>query len=244
MARGNGDWEAALIGGAAEFGIELSAGELAAYRAHLDLLLEHNERAALTSITGPAEIAIKHYLDSLTCLLVRDIGPGERVADVGSGAGFPGIVLAIARPHAHYLLVEAKQKRAVFLGLATEALGLDNVTVLPGRAEDLGRDASYRETCDLVLSRAVAPLPALLEYCVPLARVGGHVLALKGPDARRELGQSGPALDRLGASVAETRGFSLPQGAGDRVLILVEKTRPTPSGYPRRAGRPTKRPLG
>ncbi len=243
MARGNTDWHTVLLEGAAELGIEIGEGQLAGYRAHLELLLEHRERASLISVREPSGLAVKHYLDSLTCLLVREIAPGERVADVGSGAGFPGLVLAIARPHAHYLLIEATKKRAAFLDLAAGRLGLGNVIVLAGRAEAFGRDPEHRESYDLVVSRAVAPLPVLLEYGLPLTRVGGHFLALKGPAAREELERSDPALGDLGGRVAQTRELRLPEGAGDRILILVEKSHPTPSRYPRRPGIPSKRPI-
>ena len=233
----------ALLSGARELGIHIAEPQLFAYQTHLRLLRAHNRRAGLTAITDPVEIAIKHFLDSLTCLLARDIAPGERVADVGSGAGFPGLVLAIARPQASYTLIEATKKRTAFLRLAAEALALTNTTLLAGRAEQAGRNPDHREAYDLVLSRALAPLPVLLEYCLPLAHLGGHCLAQKGPGAEEELDHSGPALRTLGGALSEVRTFSLPRNMGARTLILVEKTAPTPARYPRRPGIPAKRPL-
>jgi 16S rRNA (guanine527-N7)-methyltransferase len=237
-------WQQALVEGAAALGVETPARALGPYQRHYELVLLHNARAGLTTLTEPAEVAIKHFLDSLTCLLARDIAPGERVADVGSGAGFPGLVLAVARPAASFTLIESSQKRARFLEQTAEALGLANVSVVPARAETAGRQAEHRERHQLAVSRAVAALPVLLEYCLPLVRVGGQVLAYKGPEAEQELKDSGEALARLGGRVAETRRLRLPRDMGERVLVLVEKVAPTPCGYPRRPGVPARRPLG
>jgi 16S rRNA (guanine527-N7)-methyltransferase len=236
-------WNRAVLDGAAALGLEVGSRELAAWRMHFELVMEHRKRAALTSLSDPADIAIKHYLDSLTCLLVRDIAPDERVADIGSGAGFPGLVLAIARRHASYVLAEATRKRAAFLEIAVSALGLENVTVAAARAEEMGRDPEHRERYDLVLSRAVAPLPVLLEYCLPLVRLGGQFLAQKGPEAPNELEEAGRTLAALGGRVGRTQSLTLPQQRGERVLILVEKAEATPPRYPRRPGIPAKRPL-
>jgi 16S rRNA (guanine527-N7)-methyltransferase len=237
------EWQDSLAGGAAELGLQIDEEQRAAYRLHFELLLAHNERAALTSLSDPGDIAVRHYLDSLTCLLARDIGPGERVADVGSGAGFPGIVLAVARPDASYQLIESTRKRAAFLRTAVQALGLHYVSITAARAEETGQDPDHRECYDLVLSRAVAPLPVLLEYCLPLLRVGGQFLGQKGPEAQKELDHSGPALSALGGQVGQLRSLSLPRQAGRRVLIVIEKTEPTPAKFPRRPGIPAKRPL-
>jgi len=233
----------ALLSGAAELGLPLPAADLAAYRAHFALLLAHNARAGLTSLTNPGEIAIKHSLDSLTCLLAREIAPGETVADLGSGGGFPGMVLAVARPEARFALVDSSAKHTAFLRLTAEALSLRNVEIITARAEDFGRQPDRRECHDLVVSRALAPLPVLLEYCLPLARVGGQVLAMKGPEAEVELAASGVALETLGGRPLATLRLALPQDLGDRVLLLFEKVAPTPPRYPRRPGIPAKRPL-
>lgn len=236
------DWQRALRQGADEFNIALPEASLDRYQAYLDLLLAHNRRASLTAITDPAEIAIKHFLDSLACLQIRDIAPGERVADIGSGAGFPGLVLAIARP-AHYTLIEATKKRAAFLQRAAEALGLPNMIVVPSRAEELGQSPDHRESYHLVLSRAVAPLAVLLEYGLPLTRLSGHFIAYKGPAVDQELNGCGNALQTLGGRVAGILRFALPREMGRRTLIQVEKTAPSPPRYPRRPGIPAKRPL-
>jgi 16S rRNA (guanine527-N7)-methyltransferase len=236
-------WSCLLAQTSSALGLTLSPAQLTAFDHLRRLLLEHNARAGLTAITHPEEIAIKHFLDSLTGLLLRDISPGERVADIGSGTGFPGLVLAVARPAAHYTLVESTRKRAAFLQLAAEALHLSNVSVIAERAELVGRRPHHREAYHLTTSRAVAPLPVLLEYCLPLTRPGGHLIAYKGPEGEEELENSRAALSVLGSRIASTRRLALPLGMGERLLLLIEKISPTPDKYPRRPGLPTRRPL-
>jgi len=238
------EWESALREGAAELGLTISEEAAGAYRQHFALLLAHNRRAGLTTITDPAEIAVKHFLDSLTALLVADIGAGDRAADVGSGGGFPGVVLAAARPQGCYLLIEANQRRAGFLVKLTAELCLREVSVVRGRAEEVGREPGHRGKYDWVLGRAVAPMPTLLEYCLPLARVGGAVVAHKGPEAEEEMAGSAVALEKLGGRARAMERLSLPRGMGERVLVVVEKTGETPEAYPRRPGIPRRRPLG
>lgn len=239
----DGEWRTILRESAIALSLPLSEAELDSFVAHYRLLLRENDRAGLTSITEPVAVAVKHFLDSLTGLLVREIAPHERVADIGSGAGFPGLVLAVVRPAAQYFLVEATGKKAAFLAAVMEALALRNVEIVSSRAEEVGRQASYRETCDLVVTRAVAPLPVVLEYGLPLTRVGGHLIAHKGPEAGREVADSGAALKALGGEVRRLKEVSLPRAMGERVLVLVEKTAPTPPAYPRRPGIPAKRPI-
>jgi 16S rRNA (guanine527-N7)-methyltransferase len=152
-------------------------------------------------------------------------------------------VLAVARPGAGYTLIESNQKRAYFLEEAINALHLDNSTALPERAERVGRDPAHRERCDLVLTRAVAPLPVSLEYALPLARVGGHCLAMRGPQALQDIERSDRALSELRGRIASTKDLSLPQSMGKRILLLIEKVGVTPDRYPRRPGIPAKRPL-
>jgi 16S rRNA (guanine527-N7)-methyltransferase len=231
----------ALASGAARLAIPITPQQLSLFSRHYSLLLARPAR--LTAITDPVHSAIKHFLDSLTALLIRDPQPGERVADIGSGAGFPGLVLAVARPHTSFTLIEAHQRRAAFLRQAAAALALANVTVIPDRVETIGHDPRHRERYHLVLARALAPMPVLLEYCLPLLRIGGHCLALKGPAGEAELRRSHRALITLGGHPAATRKLSLPDNMGERFLVLVTKTAPTPSRYPRRPGLPSKRPL-
>ncbi len=212
----------ALRAGAAQLGISLAREQEAAYQTHYALLLSHNPRAGLTTITDPVEAAVKHFLDSLAGLLLRDIAPGERVADIGSGGGFPGAALAVARPGAEFTLIESVGKRARFLTLVVERLGLDNVVVLHDRAEAAGRAAGHREKYDLVVARAVAPLPRLLKYALPLLRPGGRLLAYRG---RPESGTDAPPLPAKGrrARLLSTLPLELPQGMGRRTLLLIGK---------------------
>ena len=232
-----------LTSAAPDLGLEIASSHLDAYAAHYTLLLDRQAEAGLTSLTDPAEIAIKHFLDSLTCLLIGDIAPGETVADIGSGGGFPGLVLAVARPEATYTLIESNRKRASFLEEAAKALHLGNTTILRERAETAGRHPDHRDRYHLILSRAIAPLPVALEYALPLARVGGHCLAMKGPQAPDEIAKSDRALSELHGRIAQTKDLSLPHSMGRRTLLLIEKTAPTPDHYPRRPGLPAKRPL-
>jgi len=232
-----------LTSGAPELGLEIAPAHLDAYAAHYTLLLSHQAAAGLTSLTDPVEVAIKHFLDSLTCLLIRNIAEGEQVADIGSGGGFPGLVLAVARPEARYTLIESNRKRAAFLEAVVDALHLENTTILTERAETAGRHPDHRDRYHLVLSRAVAPLPVALEYALPLSRVGGHCLAMKGPQAPDEIEKSDRALSELRARIAKTKDLTLPHSMGNRTLLLIEKTAPTPDRYPRRPGLPAKRPL-
>jgi 16S rRNA (guanine527-N7)-methyltransferase len=232
-----------LTSTAPDLSLEIAPSHLDAFAAHYALLLAHQAEAGLTSLTDPTEVAIKHFLDSLTCLLIRDIAPAESVADIGSGGGFPGLVLAVARPEARYTLIESNRKRAAFLEEAVKALHLDNTTVLTERAETAGRHPDHRDAYHLILSRAVAPLSVALEYALPLARVGGHCLAMKGPHAPDEIAKSDRALSELHGRIAKTKDLFLPHSMGNRTLLLIEKTAPTPDRYPRRPGIPAKRPL-
>ena len=254
----NQSFNQALTEGATDLGLALTPAQLDLFSRHYAFLLGHRAHG-VTAITNPLGAAIKHFLDSLTALLIRDLRPGERVADIGSGAGFPGLVLAVARPQASYLLIESNLRRAALLRELIAALKLRNASVIAERAEALGRETGYRrlqpaippegsathhrEAYDLVVARALAPMPVLLEYCLPLVKVGGDCLALKGPAGQAELRRSQRALDLLGGQVTATRALSLPRGMGDRLLVLVSKVSPTPDRYPRRPGIPAKRPL-
>lgn len=235
-----------LLGeGARRWGLDLTSGMLAAFQTYYEELIAWNERANLTAITDYQEVQIKHFLDALSCLLVLEGLPIERWQhlDIGAGAGFPGLPLKIARPQMEFTLLEAKKKRVRFLQHLVERLGLSGIEIVRGRAEELGRQPEHRERYDLVLARAVATLPVLLEYALPLCRIGGTFLAQKGPDIKEELEASQVALKTLGGQVREVRGLELPHSMGRRNLVVVEKVAPTPEKYPRRPGVPGKRPL-
>jgi 16S rRNA (guanine527-N7)-methyltransferase len=235
-------------------GLQLPATRLARLEQYRDLLLASANEFNLTSLRDPKGIERRHIVESLSFgvflqergLLPRtgDEGPSvsRRVLDIGTGAGLPGIPLKVAWPEMHVTLLESVGKKCRFLERAAGALGLDDVTVIEGRAEDIGRDPAHRETYDLAVARAVAPLPVLLEYALPALRVGGHLAAPKGSAAASELAAASAALDALGGRLDGVAPFLPPHGLPQSVVI-VEKVAPTPDRYPRRAGVPSKRPL-
>ncbi|MBO8141057.1 MAG: 16S rRNA (guanine(527)-N(7))-methyltransferase RsmG [Firmicutes bacterium] len=206
-----------------EMGIDLEPGQSALLRRFWAMVLEQNARVNLTRITDDREAVLKHFVDSLTVLRAGVIHAGAKVADVGTGAGFPGVPLAIARPDVRVLLVEATGKRVKFLEGAVGALGLKNVEVLHERAEELARRTRGAGVADAVTARAVAPLYRLVAWCVPLLRAGGHLVAMKGPDVSEELGQAEQALGKAGARVAAVHRLELPGGAGGRTLLVIRR---------------------
>lgn len=223
-----------------KIGITLDDHQLKQFSLYGDLLVEWNEKVNLTSITEPKEIMVKHFLDSLT---LTQFVQGEQVADIGTGAGFPGVPLKIVFPHKNFSLVDSLAKRLDFLNEIIVKLSLDQVDTVHSRAEDFGRNPQYRGRYDTVVSRAVARLPVLLEYAIPTLKVGGVFLAAKGSQAEEEVLESAHALSALGARVKEVKNFNLGEGAEHRSIIIIEKIKQTPSQYPRKAGTPSKNPL-
>jgi 16S rRNA (guanine527-N7)-methyltransferase len=225
-------------------GIRLSPAQLAALELYERELIDWNLRFNLTAIDEPEKIRTKHFLDSLTCLMVmRDIAM-ERVIDVGTGAGFPGIPLKIVCPSMRLTLVESVGKKANFCRHVTELLGLTGVEVLQARAEEVGQMPAQREKYDWAIARAVSAMPVLAEYLLPLVRVGGRMLAMKGENAPGETHSAEHALRVLGGHLRRLVPVSLPGIADERYLVLVDKVAATPSGYPRRVGLPAKKPIG
>jgi 16S rRNA (guanine527-N7)-methyltransferase len=233
----------ALSQGAKELGVSLEQTHIAQFEAYCSMLLAWNKRMNLTAILEPKEIAVKHFLDSLALFREHQFTSGACVIDVGTGAGFPGIPLKIVRPDLKLVLLDSLQKRTHFLQAIVEQLSLSNVTVVHGRAEEMGRDAKYRESFDIALSRAVAPLNILVEFCLPFVRIGGYFLSLKGPEVQEEIMQAQIAISALGGSLKRTSSFSLPVSGDPRSLVLIEKIKDTPEKYPRRPGIPEKKPL-
>jgi 16S rRNA (guanine527-N7)-methyltransferase len=238
---------APLVDGAAALGMSLDDTQLDQFRRFRDLLLNANTRVNLTAITDPAEVVTRHFLDSLTCLLA--VEPNQRarplrLLDIGSGAGFPGIPLAIAFPNWRVTSLEATGKKARFQQEVVAALGLEYVTVLIGRAEEFSRKPEHRGKYDLVTARAVAALPTLLEYCCPFARVGGRISAPKKGDLADEVAAGAKAASLLGAKLLAPIPITIPPLADGRVLLVAEQRRTCPDQYPRPAGAPAKHPLG
>jgi 16S rRNA (guanine527-N7)-methyltransferase len=240
------EWRGLLRDGARNLGIDLTGAELDGFECYMSLLLDWNRRVNLTAITDPAEIAILHFFDSLTCLAAASFGPNARVIDVGSGAGLPGIPIAVVRPDLRLTLLESTRKKCRFLSDVASSLDLIGVSVDCRRAEDAGRDPLLRGTFDVAVSRAVADLAVLAELCLPFVKVGGLMLAMKGPRVEEEMEQARRACAILGGEIEFTRSFALPAPVepADRVVVGIRKISPTPDRYPRRAGMPAKRPLG
>ena len=203
-------------------------------------LMEWNGKMNLTAIKDGREITVKHFIDSLTPALTGRIPKNGTFVDVGSGAGFPGVPLTMLYPELGTILVDSLGKRVRFLQELTVALGV-TADCVHSRAEELGQ-TSYREQCDVVTARAVANLSVLCEYCLPLAKVGGVFLAMKGPEVEEELDAAGNALELLGGKVGEVYPFTLPDGSR-RNIIAIEKIAPTPKKYPRDAKKMKNNPL-
>lgn len=238
------DFLAVLEQGAAELGLALSSRQMEQCQTYLRLLLEWNQKINLTAITEEREIAVKHFLDALAGGQYVPWPAKGRVLDLGSGAGFPGLVLKIWRPEYEFLLVDAVQKKVNFLDRVIEELGLKGIAAVHGRAEEMGRREEHRERYDLVVARAVAALPTLAEFCLPLVSVGGCFCAFKGPQVEEELAPGEEALRLLGGQVEVVHRYRLPVKGDGRSLVCVRKGSPTPASYPRRSGLPEKRPLG
>jgi 16S rRNA (guanine527-N7)-methyltransferase len=235
-----------LTAGARELNITLANHQLTAFETCYRELVDWNQRFNLTAITDREGVLVRHFLDSLSCLKAlpqADLAAGARVIDVGTGAGFPGLPLKIICPAMRLTLLEATGKKVTYLEHVVDALGLTGVEVIHGRAEELGRDATHRERYDWALARAVADMPALAEYLLPLVRVGGAVLAQKGEGAAAEVHNADAAIVTLGGRVRQLVPVELRGLAETRYLVVMDKVASTPEKYPRRPGMPQKRPL-
>lgn len=229
--------ETLFIEGVSAMGGTLSETQLSQFAAYSALLKEWNQKMNLTAITDDDGISVKHFLDSILPLYHLDIPQGVMVADIGTGAGFPGIPLKILRPDWNLTLVDSLNKRITFLETVVKELGLGGVTCIHGRAEELGRDNKYREKFDLVTSRAVANLRVLGEYCLPLVKTGGQFLALKAEGVDEELADAKPMLGSLGGGKSQVIAAPLPESAMVRKLVVIPKEKPTPPQFPRRANK-------
>jgi len=224
-------------------GIELTDQQLQQFAQYQKELLSWNEKFNLTALTEEKDIMIKHFYDSALGLKVGKWQGGERVLDLGAGAGFPGIPLQIVSPSLSVVLVDSLQKRVKFLQHLVNVLALDRTEAIHGRAEELGRQPGFRDKFDIVVSRAVARLAVLTEYCLPFVKPGGIFLAYKGLDGEKEGAEAASAIKKLGGKLLNIESFSLPEEMGARTIISIEKVKPTPVAYPRRPGIPVKSPL-
>lgn len=234
-----------LIQGLEEFSVRLSEQQVNQFYEYYQLLLKWNEVMNLTAITELEEVITKHFVDSLAFVKVVDLGKldGMKVLDMGTGAGFPGVPLKIAFPHVKIVLMDSLNKRIKFLNEVIEHLSLSDINAVHGRAEDYGRDESYREKFGLCVSRAVAHLSTLSEYCLPFVEIGGFFVAYKSGNAGEEIRQSKGALKLLGGRVDSVSEFLLPDSEIGRTLVRIKKIEGTSKKYPRKAGMPGKEPL-
>ena len=237
-----------LYDGAREFGLDLTREQVDQFDLYYHQLVDWNARINLTAITEYTQVLVKHFLDSLSVALALPRPfetklQGKKLIDVGAGAGFPGVPLAIAFPQLQVTLLEATGKKAIFLDQLGRALDLANVSVLRGRAEELGQKPEYREVFDFAAARAVAELRSLVELTLPFVSVGGALIAQKSLDVQAEAETAANAIRALGGARREVIPVRLPGVPEPRYLVVVDKVAPTPEKYPRRAGMPEKRPL-
>ena len=243
-----------LASGATQMGLTLAPSQLAAFEQYTDDLLAWNQRFNLTAVTDREQVEVRHYLDSLALLPALAtlegvsvpvlLGRGLRAVDVGAGAGLPGLALRILWPRLKLSLIEATGKKVRFMEHVVQQLGLTDVQLVHGRAEELALRGTYRSGYDLVLARAVAPLPTLVEYLLPLARRGGRVVAYKGSAAHEEALAADKAIALLGGHLRKLIPVEVPGLAETRVLVVIDKVSQTPEGYPRGQGLPRRQPLG
>lgn len=221
--------------------IIFSVEQLDKFYRYMELLIEWNEKINLTAITEPREIILKHFIDSLT--INKYIEKASSIVDVGTGAGFPGIPLLIYRDDIKVTLVDSLNKRLIFLQEVINQLDLKNVKVIHSRVEDFGKNKNYREKFDIATARAVANLAVLSEYLVPLVKIGGKCICMKGSIIEDEIKQSENAFKILGTKKKLIEKFELPNSDMERNIIILDKIKNTPSKYPRKAGIPTKEPI-
>ncbi len=239
----DGELERLLKEGAERMGAPLTEGKAEKIFLYLKELIQWNERINLTSTSDQRQLLLKHFIDSLTCIPLLPTHSQLRLIDVGTGAGFPGVVLKIYRPDIDLALLDSSEKRCAFLDHLIKKLGLNKTKVLRGRAEDYGREPEHRESYDVAVSRAVAHLRVLTEYCLPFLRIGGVFISQKGPKGGQEMVGAAGAIQVLGGKVKEAKKIILPGVEENRLLICISKVNPTPQHYPRRCGIPKKRPI-
>lgn len=235
-----------LIDGAQKMGINLHKEQIKKFSRYLELLVQWNQKINLTSLKTPQEIIIKHFLDSISCIKVINKYmniEGTSIIDVGTGAGFPGMPIKIVCPSISLFLLEARKKKTIFLEKIIEEINFQKVEVINGRAEAFGKCPDYRQKYDIVLSRAVALLNTLSEYCLPLVRVGGLFVAQKGRSYREEIDKALKAVQFLGGELIGVENVRIPFINQERYLLIIKKIKDTPSKYPRKEGLPQKRPL-
>ena len=224
-----------------EFDIKINDEQIKSFEKYMNLLLEWNEKINLTAITQPEEVKLKHFVDSLTVL--KYINDDDKVIDIGTGAGFPGIPLKIMNENTKITLLDSLNKRINFLNIVIETLNLRNIQAIHGRAEEIARNKLYREKYDVAVSRAVANLSTLTEYMLPFVKIGGKCICMKGANVNEELERAQNAIKELGGEIEKIDNFFLSDNDNERNIIIIKKVKETKSKYPRKAGTPSKEPL-
>lgn len=224
-----------------DFNIKINDEQIKKFMNYMNLLLEWNEKINLTAITQPEEVKLKHFVDSLTVL--KYINDDDKVIDIGTGAGFPGIPLKIMKENTKITLLDSLNKRINFLNIVIETLNLRNIQAIHGRAEEIARNKLYREKYDVAVSRAVANLSTLTEYMLPFVKVGGKCICMKGANVNEELERAQNAIKELGGEIERVDNFYLSDNDNERNIIIIRKVKETNPKYPRKAGTPSKEPL-
>ena len=232
-----------LIEGCQKLGLPLSQEQISQFMIYYENLIEKNKVMNLTAITEFEDVMVKHFIDSLAIIKAVDMGKAKRVLDLGTGAGFPGIPLKILYPQTEFVLMDSLNKRVKFLNEVIENCHLENITAVHGRAEEMGRNEEYRESFDLCVSRAVANLSSLSEYCLPFVQKQGWFVSYKAGDIEKELKGAGRAIRLLGGQLQEVVKFELPGSNIERSFVVIKKVEHTAAKYPRKAGTPAKEPL-
>ena len=226
---------------AKEINLDIDRSKIVKFYEYMNLLLEWNEKINLTAITEQNDIILKHFIDCLT--IKKYLKDNDKIVDIGTGAGFPGIPLAIMSEANKFTLVDSLNKRVNFLNDVKEKIDLKNIEAIHSRAEEFGQNKIYREKYDIAVSRAVANLSVLLEYLLPTVKVGGKVICMKGSQVQDEINEAKYALKELGGVIKLTDEFCLPETDMKRNIIVIEKIKNTPKKYPRKSGTPSKQPL-
>lgn len=223
--------------------INLTEKQINQFIEYKNMLIEWNEKFNLTAITDEKEIILKHFIDCLAISVGADLSGSKKIIDVGTGAGFPGVPVKIAFPETKITLLDSLNKRITFLEELAKIIGLENIECIHARAEDGGTDKALREKFDLCISRAVANLSVLCEYCLPFVKVGGSFISMKGPDISEELNSAKKAISILGGEIAEVKTVNIPETDIMHSLVIIKKVIPTPTKYPRKAGKAKKEPI-
>ncbi|MEG1067441.1 MAG: 16S rRNA (guanine(527)-N(7))-methyltransferase RsmG [Anaerovoracaceae bacterium] len=213
------------------------------FNQYMEEVLEWNEKVNLTAITDRVEFVKKHYIDSISCVQFDEYKDAKKIIDVGTGAGFPGVPLALLSPDKEFLLMDSLNKKIKIVDEICQKVGIANVKVLHGRAEEVAMKKEYREQFDMCVVRAVANLTVLSEYCLPFIKLGGYMLAYKGPDSDNEIQSASKAIKVLGGEIVKIEKVKLDNFLVDHRILFIKKIKETPAKFPRKAGTPTKDPI-